>query len=115
MSNQTNIRLTLACRSSIDAALHQLTEAKVNKQTNNNNMSTNNKQTNKGSAHAGAVWNCAMTEFSAQCIRVCRRAPETYQRYIGENMKVDSTGCTLTDSMLFQCISDVSPKLFHVL
>ena len=51
-------------------------EAKVNRQTNNNNTSANNKQTNKGGACAGAVWNCAVTEFSAQCIRVCGEALE---------------------------------------
>ena len=44
-------------------------------------MSTNNKQTNKGGAHAGVVWNCAVTEFSAQCIRVRGKALEMYQRY----------------------------------
>ena len=61
-------------------ALHQLTEAKVNKQTNNNNTSAKNKQTNKGSAHAGAAWNCAVTEFSAQCVRVCGKASEIHGR-----------------------------------
>ena len=56
-------------------------EAKVNKQTNNNSTSTNNKQTNKGSAHVGVVWNCTVMEFSVQCVRVCGRAPEMYRRY----------------------------------
>ena len=61
-----------------------MTEAKVNKQTNNNNTSANNKQTNKGGACAGVVWNCTVMEFSAQCVRVHGRAPEMYQRYIGK-------------------------------
>ena len=56
-------------------------EAKVNRQTNNNNMSANNKQTNKGGAHAGAVWNCAVTESGAQCVRVRGKALEMYRRY----------------------------------
>ena len=55
-----------------------MTEAKVNKQTNNNNTSANNKQTNKGSAHVGAVWNCAVMGFSVQCVRVHRRASEIH-------------------------------------
>ena len=55
--------------------------AKMNKQTNNNNMSANNKQTNTGSARVGAVWGCAVMEFSAQCVRVRRKAPEMYRRY----------------------------------
>ena len=58
-------------------------EAKVNEQTNNDNMSANNKQTNKGGAHAGVVWNCAVTESSAQCIRVRGKASEMYRRYTG--------------------------------
>jgi len=82
MSNRTNIGLTPACHSSIDAAPHQLMEAKVNKQTNNNNTSTNNKQTNKGGTRVGAVWNCAVTESSAQCVRVRGKALEMYRRYM---------------------------------
>jgi hypothetical protein len=46
VSNRTNIGLTPARHSSIDAALHQLTEAKVNKQTNS-------KQTNNNNTSAG--------------------------------------------------------------
>ena len=88
MSNWTNIGLMPACHSSIDAALHQLTEAKVNKQTNNNNMSANNKQTNKGGTCAGVVWNCTVTEFSVQCIRVRGKAPEMYWRYVRKSTKV---------------------------
>ena len=115
MSNRTNVGLTPACHSSIDAAPHQLTEAKVNEQTNNNNTSANNKQTNKGGTHVGAVWNCTVMESSAQCIRVrgkasemCRRYTERlrrYQRYIGKGgAKVgrrsysDSSGHGLSDS-----------------
>ena len=52
-------------------------------------MSTNNKQTNKGGACAGVVWNCTVTEFSAQCVRVHGKASETYRRYIRKSMKVD--------------------------
>ena len=52
-------------------------------------MSANNKQTNKGGAHVGVVWNCAVMEFSAQCIRVCGKAPEMYWRYVGKGTKVD--------------------------
>ena len=58
-----------------------MTEAKVNRQTNNNNTSANNKQRNKGGARAGVVWNCAVTEFSVQCVRVRGKASEMYQRY----------------------------------
>ena len=82
----------------------------MNKQTNNNNTSANNKQTDKGGAHVRAVWNCAVTEFSAQCVRVCGKASEMYRRYterlqrywryIGKGTKV---GC--------RSYSDITPLL----
>ena len=52
----------------------------------------------------GVVWNCAMTEFSAQCVRVHRKASEMYQRYAERlrrcirDTSEHGAGRTLTDS-----------------
>ena len=63
-------------------------------------MSANNKQTNKGGACAGVVWNCAVTEFSVQCIRVHGKASEMYRRYIGKGMKVGRRSYSDNDTII---------------
>ena len=74
-------------------------EAKVNKQTNNNNTSASNKQTNQGSAHAGGGVElhsdrvqCAMHQSmwkgSGDVSEVCGRASEMCQRYIGKALRL---------------------------
>ena len=74
-------------------APHQLTEAKVDKQTNNNNTSASNKQTNQGSAHAGGgaelcsdrvqcTMRQSMQKGSGDVSEVRGRALEMCRRYI---------------------------------
>ena len=56
-----------------------------------------NKQT-EATHVQGAVWNCVVTESGMQCVRVCGKASEMYQRYIGKVQRLITQGHTLTQA-----------------
>ena len=94
-------------------ALHQLTEAKVNKQTNskqtnNNNTSTSNKQTNQGSMCAGGGVElcsdrvqCAMHQSTWKGFGDTQKGFRDVLEIHQKSTEVDSTGCTLTLTLPF--------------